>query len=248
MIGVTNYSNCSGELSAMYLSNKYTQWYKSIIATAQHRNLSTETYTEKHHIIPKSLGGDDSKNNLVKLTAKEHYICHLLLIKMLADKLLKRKIQFALNSFRRRSATQQRIILNSKQYEFIRKQVSIARSEALKGNTYSSGRIVSLETRAKMSSSMKGQKKRSRTEKEKQQISQFHKGKILSEETKQKMRKPKPFGFGDKVRQANLGKNLSVETKRKISESHKGKVVVKKECPHCGKLLDAGNFAKHQKY
>ena len=39
-------------------------------------------YTEKHHIIPKSLGGDDSSYNLVRLTAREHYICHLLLVKI----------------------------------------------------------------------------------------------------------------------------------------------------------------------
>lgn len=37
---------------------------------------------EEHHIIPRSLGGTDDKPNLVKLTAKEHFICHLLLTKM----------------------------------------------------------------------------------------------------------------------------------------------------------------------
>jgi hypothetical protein len=66
----------------MYLQNKYTRWYNNIIANAQVRVLPSNIYSEKHHIIPKSLGGDDSKLNLVKLTAKEHYICHLLLPKM----------------------------------------------------------------------------------------------------------------------------------------------------------------------
>jgi hypothetical protein len=41
-----------------------------------------EGYTEKHHVIPRSLGGDNSKDNLVALTAREHFICHLLLTKM----------------------------------------------------------------------------------------------------------------------------------------------------------------------
>lgn len=39
-------------------------------------------YTEKHHILPTSLGGDSSDVNLVNLSAKEHYVCHHLLTKM----------------------------------------------------------------------------------------------------------------------------------------------------------------------
>lgn len=39
-------------------------------------------YYEKHHIQPKSLGGTNDKENLVKLTAREHFICHWLLVKM----------------------------------------------------------------------------------------------------------------------------------------------------------------------
>lgn len=41
-------------------------------------------YTEKHHILPTSIGGDNSEENLVRLSAKEHYICHHLLTKMYA--------------------------------------------------------------------------------------------------------------------------------------------------------------------
>jgi hypothetical protein len=39
-------------------------------------------YTEKHHIVPRSLGGSDDPSNLIALTAKEHYIAHLLLAKI----------------------------------------------------------------------------------------------------------------------------------------------------------------------
>ena len=39
-------------------------------------------YYEKHHIQPKSLGGSNKKENLVRLTAREHFICHWLLVKM----------------------------------------------------------------------------------------------------------------------------------------------------------------------
>jgi len=41
---------------------------------------------EIHHIIPKSLGGSDNKENLVLLTAREHYIAHWLLYKSLSRK------------------------------------------------------------------------------------------------------------------------------------------------------------------
>jgi hypothetical protein len=37
---------------------------------------------EKHHIIPKSIGGSNKKENLVRLTPKEHFICHRLLCKI----------------------------------------------------------------------------------------------------------------------------------------------------------------------
>lgn len=59
---------------------KYSKWYFSLI-NYRSKNLPTG-YTEKHHIIPKSLGGLDNLDNIVRLTAREHYIAHLLLTKM----------------------------------------------------------------------------------------------------------------------------------------------------------------------
>jgi 5-methylcytosine-specific restriction endonuclease McrA len=37
-------------------------------------------YKEIHHILPKSLGGSNDKSNLVELTAREHYIVHMLIM------------------------------------------------------------------------------------------------------------------------------------------------------------------------
>lgn len=51
--------------------NKYEKWYESITNTGK---LNRNDYTEKHHILPKSLGGDDSAENLTNLTAREHFI------------------------------------------------------------------------------------------------------------------------------------------------------------------------------
>lgn len=59
----------------------YEKIYIDIIENANIRTSITE-YIEKHHIIPRSLGGNNDSSNIVKLTAKEHFICHLLLLKI----------------------------------------------------------------------------------------------------------------------------------------------------------------------
>ncbi len=64
----------------IFIHNKYTKWYYKIIGRATSRTLSD--YYERHHIIPKSLGGSDLPDNIVSLTAREHFICHRLLVKM----------------------------------------------------------------------------------------------------------------------------------------------------------------------
>lgn len=73
----------------MYLDNKYTRLYNSIIQNAKSRPVSTRKeatallgVVERHHIIPKSLGGGNDKDNLVFLTCREHLLCHRLLVKM----------------------------------------------------------------------------------------------------------------------------------------------------------------------
>lgn len=59
--------------------NKYRRYYNNIIAAAQSRE--TPALTERHHIVPRSLGGSDDDSNIVCLTPREHFICHLLLTK-----------------------------------------------------------------------------------------------------------------------------------------------------------------------
>jgi len=67
------------ELPLQFVDNKYKKWYLSIIENAKKKK--PDIY-EKHHIIPKSLGGSNNEDNLVNLSLREHYICHLLLIKI----------------------------------------------------------------------------------------------------------------------------------------------------------------------
>jgi len=75
----------------MFLENKYSKFYFDIINKAKSQNRIklnrsniNYVYYEKHHILPKSLFPElaTSKDNLVLLTAREHFICHLLLVKM----------------------------------------------------------------------------------------------------------------------------------------------------------------------
>lgn len=107
----------------MYLPNKYTEWYNAIIANAKLRTLLNTEYSEKHHIIPRSLGGDDSKENLVRLTAREHFICHLLLTKMLTGG-SRAKMILALSCMTLESKNQSRHKLKSRQYDYIRTELS----------------------------------------------------------------------------------------------------------------------------
>lgn len=62
------------------IDNKYSKIYFSVIRNARERVI--QGYTERHHVIPKSFGGGNDPTNLVDLTAKEHFVCHRLLVKM----------------------------------------------------------------------------------------------------------------------------------------------------------------------
>lgn len=108
----------------VFITNKYTNWYYSIIQNAQTR--TNDGYTERHHIIPKSLGGDNLKDNLVRLTAREHFICHRLLTKMTVGN-QKIKMLHALGKFVQNNHLQQRE-LTARQYEIARKSIVQART------------------------------------------------------------------------------------------------------------------------
>ena len=62
----------------------YQKIYESIInkAKSENRKKHNGTYYENHHIKPRCLNGGEEKENKVLLTAKEHFICHKLLLKL----------------------------------------------------------------------------------------------------------------------------------------------------------------------
>jgi hypothetical protein len=147
----------------IFIDNKYTRWYFNIINAANTRTLQSAIYTERHHIIPKSLGGDNSKDNLVRLTAREHFICHLLLIKM-TNAGHRVSMIYALHGMRRSSKKQNRYVSKntSRVYEMVRKDISdimktrVISDETRQRMSISNKRNPSEETRRKMSESRRG--------------------------------------------------------------------------------------------
>jgi hypothetical protein len=95
--------------------NKYNKWYCSIVEQAKNRIKRDGVLYEKHHIIPKSLGGDNSKENLVNLTCREHFICHRLLVKFTEGE-QKYKMSWALH----RMAYTEKYNITSRLYEIVR--------------------------------------------------------------------------------------------------------------------------------
>jgi hypothetical protein len=110
----------------MFYSNKYTRWYYSIIHEAQSqerkklpKNYTNYVYYERHHIIPKSLGGKDT----VLLTAKEHFICHILLPKMCMNEKHKQQMLNALHKMKSKNPHQKERYFSSVLYEYAKKHI-----------------------------------------------------------------------------------------------------------------------------
>ena len=144
----------------MFKENKYSRCYYSIVNRAKSRIL--DGYTEIHHILPRSLGGTDDLENLVRLSAREHYICHLLLPKMTSGVPYQKMVYaYTIMSGRR--------LYNSKKYNFYRTEYAKINSELRSGpgngmfgsdrkgekNTFF-GRKHSEETKRKISAKKKG--------------------------------------------------------------------------------------------
>jgi hypothetical protein len=60
----------------------YQKIYNKLIKLGQENYWNNEKYFEKHHIIPRSEGGSNKKDNLVELPPRAHHLAHLCLIKL----------------------------------------------------------------------------------------------------------------------------------------------------------------------
>lgn len=148
----------------MFLNNKYYKWYKELTLK---RDRVLDCYTEKHHIIPKSMGGSNKKYNLVILTAREHYIAHLLLTKCVTKEFFGKMNSAYIMMATTKDKNQKRIFnINSKLFES-RKVESIKHKKEYKHTK---------KAKENISKKLKGVPKKPFTENHKENISKSHLG------------------------------------------------------------------------
>jgi hypothetical protein len=195
--------------------------YQKIYNNLIKREITREGYVEKHHILPRCLGGLDNKENLVDLYPEEHYLAHLLLCKIYSgnQKLLYAAMNMTTGSMINNGKR------NNKAYGWLRRQYS----KSMSGDNNPNRRNVNIQKEAA--------KKRvglKRTEETKARMSAAQKGRILTTDHKSKLsiaattRPPISDETRQKLKQRTpnksmLGKTMSVETKAKMSASQKGK-------------------------
>ena len=110
----------------------YRKLYNQIIEKRQ-KDPITEGYYETHHIVPLSLGGSNNPDNLVKLSAREHFICHYLLAKMFEKETFEwHKMNHAFMMMKTTSTNQKRYF-NSRLYEALKENFSLTQSFSQQG-------------------------------------------------------------------------------------------------------------------
>jgi hypothetical protein len=92
----------------------YKKHYDLLIERAKTRQLTG--YVERHHIVPRCVGGTDEKSNLVELTPEEHYVAHQLLVKMYPEN---DSLVYAANKMTVSSKTVKR---NNKRYGWLKRR------------------------------------------------------------------------------------------------------------------------------
>ena len=98
----------------------YQSVYNNIINNAKGR--VKHPGLERHHIVPRSCGGTNDKENLVFLSTKEHFICHLLLIKIYHNQpVFKKKMIYALWWMAKTRNTLNGYKVTSRAYDLARK-------------------------------------------------------------------------------------------------------------------------------
>lgn len=193
----------------------YSSIYDSLIQRARSRQLEAGIFIEKHHVIPKCIGGSDASENIVNLTPEEHYVAHQLLMKLHPGV---RELAFAAHLMTTHHSGKRN---TNKSYGWIKKK--------LYGNP--EGYSLPEETRIKMSKSRKGKK---HSEETKRKISEANKGKKRSDDVRKAMsdrqmgvkkgpnKTPRSEEHSRKIAEALKGRKLPDEVKIKLSESRKG--------------------------
>ncbi|UGO54655.1 putative homing endonuclease [Cronobacter phage vB_CsaD_Banach] len=155
----------------------YKRIYKEIIENR--RNNPVSGMVEVHHIIPKSMGGDDSEGNLIALSPREHFVAHYILAKIHNNKSMWCAYWFMCNT--------RDVKITSRQYDTARK----LSSEHLKGNTHTLGHTLSQSHRKKIGDGVRGERNgnygKTFSEEHKRKIAESRRGKPHDEESRKRM-------------------------------------------------------------
>lgn len=208
---------------------KYEELYHRLCARGKIR--AKPSVSERHHIVPKCMGGSNDKSNLTDLTPREHFIAHQLLYK------LHPHVKGILQSVTLMSSYE-KYKLNGRQYEWLK-----TLAKTIPGPM--KGRKLSKETKLKMSLASKGKPKTEEMKKNLSKaktgtkLSEEHKsnlrGKIRSEETRQKLSAAASKRIVSDEQKAHMSKFMSQRpgiprtevTKQKISDARKANYVPK---------------------
>ena len=187
----------------------YQKIHDQIIAKAQNRILDN-IYSEEHHIIPVSMNGTNDKPNLVKLTAKEHFVIHHLLWKIYRNREMTKAFMLMCNT--KRNGIKYKI--SAKEYSILKEDNRKFRSEFMTGRAGNNlGKTLPQEWRENISKGQKGHGRGNGG-------SSGFKGKHHTEENK------KAISERMKGHKNRVGLKHSDETKKMMSENRKGKTKV----------------------
>lgn len=206
----------------------YTEHYERLIARAQARTQAPVGYRERHHILPRCMGGTNAPENLVNLSGEEHYVAHQLLA----------KIHPGVAGLICAAIVMARKCTGNKAYGWLRRRA------AEESRVRNSGKSPSSETRAKLSAALLGKKRpaeviariaagnrgKTRSADALKKMSEVSRGKKHSLETRAKMSVSHLTGgrvyvphtpeAKEKIANALRGKKLSPEQRAKMSSSN----------------------------
>jgi hypothetical protein len=236
--------------------SKYEKWYNQI---TQNGKTSKAEGDERHHILPRSLGGSDDSQNIAFITPREHFICHWLLTKIYPVGEEHWKMVNAFRMMRAENSNQKRYAtkITARVYENLKKEYSKLQSERVVGeNNPMYGKTHTEEARRAISEKNTG-KKLSQEQRAKQVKAQTgRKRKPFSEEWRSKMSLEKSgeknprYGVtvsGDtkqKMREKALGRTQSAETIQKKADAIRGSKREKKLCPHCNQMIAVNTYSR----
>jgi hypothetical protein len=224
----------------------YQRIYNQLVSKvkSENRKKSRDVYYERHHIIPKCMGGTNDKENLVLLTAREHFIAHKLL-HFIDPEHSGLSMAYYMMATIKDKKQKRDIHIGSYEYERLKILKSETHSKIMKG------RIVSEKTRHLISQSQKGEKNSMYNKKHTPEAIQKIREANIGEKNSFYGKAHTPETIR-KLREINLVKIVSEKTRQKIREANMGKLSplkgipkTKVTCPHCSKQCDPGNAAKY---